>query len=73
MLRAASLAHHRQASPECFDLAALSESGAKVYPAAADGYYVMLRPLAPGRHVLNFGGMLPGDLSQAVTYELTVE
>lgn len=40
--------------------------------AVADGYYVALRPLARGKHTLNFGGILP-DLMQAVTYELTVE
>ena len=32
----------------------------------------MLRPLAPGRHTLNFGGVLPSML-QAVTYTLIVE
>ena len=43
-----------------------------VYPSAANGYYVMLRPLPPGRHTLNFGGVLPSML-QAVTYTLIVE
>jgi hypothetical protein len=33
---------------------------------------VMLPPLSPGKHVLNFGGGLP-ELSQAVTYTLIVE
>jgi hypothetical protein len=32
------------------------------YPAAADGYYLMLQPLSPGKHTLNFGGAYP-DLS----------
>jgi hypothetical protein len=28
----------------------------RVSPVAADGYYLMLRPLSPGRHVIEFGG-----------------
>lgn len=27
-----------------------------VCPAAADGYWLMLEPLPPGRHLINFGG-----------------
>jgi len=61
---------HRQATRECFDLNALSGGG--VAPSAANGYYVMLRPLSRGTHILNFGGILPG-ISQAVTYTLRVE
>ena len=33
---------------------------------------LMLRPLQPGTHTLNFGGSLPG-LSQVVTYTLIVD
>jgi hypothetical protein len=61
---------HRQATKDCFDLAALSSGG--VSPSAANGYYIMLRPLSRGTHTLNFGGILPG-MSQAVTYTLKVE
>jgi hypothetical protein len=61
---------HRQATKDCFDLAALAGGG--VAPSAANGYYVMLRPLSRGTHTLNFGGILP-DMSQAVTYTLYVE
>ena len=57
---------HRLASPDCFDL-----SGAGTL-AASDGYWVMIRPLERGTHVLNFGGVLP-ELTQAVTYTLVVE
>ena len=53
-------------------MGALAEPRVQMFPSAANGYYVMLRPLAPGKHVLNFGGMLPG-MSQAVTYTLLVE
>lgn len=65
-----NLESHRQATRGCFDLAALAGGG--VFPAAGNGYYVMLRPLGRGTHTLNFGGILPG-MSQAVTYTLHVE
>lgn len=61
-----------QATKKCFDMGALTEEQYKVFPSAANGYYVMLRPLPPGKHVLNFGGALPGML-QAVTYTLIVD
>jgi hypothetical protein len=66
------LDHYRQATTQCFDMGALAEPKYRVFPSAANGYYVMLRPLSPGKHVLNFGGMLPG-MSQAVTYTLLVQ
>lgn len=66
------LAQYREATAECFDMGALAEPKYRVFPSAANGYYVMLHPLSPGKHVLNFGGMLPA-MSQAVTYTLLVE
>jgi hypothetical protein len=66
------LERYRQATTECFDMGALAEPKYRIFPSAANGYYVMLRPLSPGKHVLNFGGRLPG-MSQAVTYTLFVE
>jgi hypothetical protein len=71
-VRIERLASYRQATRECFDLGARGPTGVPLYPAAANGYYVMLRPLSPGRHVLNFGGVLP-RMAQAVTYTLEVE
>jgi hypothetical protein len=68
--RISNLELHRQATPDCFDLAA--RAGGGVSPSAANGYYVMLRPLSRGTHTLEFGGILPG-MSQAVTYTLKVE
>lgn len=65
-----NLEAHRQPTKECFDLAALAGGGVK--PSAANGYYIMLRPLSRGTHTLNFGGILPG-MSQAVTYTLHVQ
>lgn len=57
---------HRLATP-CFSIV----PGEKA-DAVADGYYVAIRPLPRGTHVLNFGGVLP-SMIQAVTYTLTVE
>lgn len=71
-VRYADLRRHRQASPECFNAWARHPSGARLFPSASNGYYVMLKPLPRGRHTLNFGGALP-RMSQAVSYTLIVE
>jgi hypothetical protein len=39
--------------------------------AASDGYYVMLRPLPAGQHVIKFGGEVEAS-AQSVTYTITV-
>jgi hypothetical protein len=70
--RVEALEKYRQVTAECFDMGALAEPKYHVFPSAANGYYVMLPPLSPGKHVLNFGGALPG-MSQAVTYTLIVK
>lgn len=64
--RYASLEAHRLHT-ECFSLVT-----GQPKDAAADGYFVAIRPLTKGRHELNFGGVLP-SLAQAVTYTLEVE
>lgn len=71
-VRIDNLSTYRQAPVTCFDMGVRAEPRVRVYPSAANGYYAMLRPLSPGRHVLNFGGALP-DMLQAVTYTLDVE
>lgn len=71
-VRHPDLAKHRQPTRGCFDLGLLAEPKARIFPSAANGYYVMLRPLPPGTHTLNFGGALPSML-QAVSYTLIVE
>jgi len=71
-VRISNLATSRQATKKCFDMGALTQARYNIFPSAANGYYVMLRPLPPGTHVLNFGGALPGML-QAVTYTLIVD
>jgi hypothetical protein len=71
-MRIANLSTHRQATQGCFQMGSLSREGATHAQAAANGYWVMLRPLAKGKHTIEFGGALPGIL-QAVTYTLVVE
>ena len=66
------LERHRQATVDCFDLGDYNTIASTSGPAASNGYFVMLRPLPRGKHVINFGGALPSML-QAVTYNLTVE
>jgi len=43
-----------------------------VRPAVADGFYIMLRPLSAGLHVINFGGSGPA-IGLDLTYTLTVK
>lgn len=71
-VRHSGLEKHRQATGKCFDMGALAQTGVRIFPSAANGYYMMLKPLPPGEHQINFGGALPGIL-QAVTYTLIVE
>ena len=71
-VRYAGLKRHRQATRQCFDMGTLTEPATRIFPSAGNGYYVMLKPLPPGRHEINFGGALP-DMLQAVTYTLIVE
>jgi hypothetical protein len=70
--RHGDLARHRQATRDCFDLGELATPPVRMYPSAANGYYAMLRPLPPGTHVIDLGGILP-SMAQAVTYTLIVE
>jgi hypothetical protein len=43
-------------------------------PAVADGFYLLLPPLRPGEHIIEFGGTgnFNGPFSQDITYELRV-
>jgi hypothetical protein len=49
-----------------------ADSVGTVFPAVADGYYLMLNPLPVGQHTINFGGTLSGSGSLDVTYQVTV-
>jgi hypothetical protein len=44
-----------------------------INPAASDGYYLMLNPLAPGRHVIKFGAAGCPGCSFEITYHITVK
>jgi len=49
--------------------------GTTIYPAVADGVYLMLSPLSPGKHTIHFVGEVgPGGiyLTQDITYDITV-
>ena len=49
--------------------------GMTVYPAVADGVYLMLSPLSPGKHTIHFVGVVGPDgayLTQDITYDITV-
>ena len=62
---------HRLDSQGCFDVGERFATPMRIFPSAANGYYVMLRPLARGTHEIEFGGWLP-DLAQAISYTLHV-
>jgi hypothetical protein len=71
-VRSSGLERHRQATVECFDLGTRTQPRIKLAPAAANGYYAMLKPLKPGTYELHFGGALP-SMMQALSYTLVVE
>ena len=71
-VRTPNLMSHRQATSQCFNLGERMDEKVSMFPSAANGYYVMLKPLSRGKHEINFGGALP-DMLQAVTYTLEVE
>ena len=44
-----------------------------IFPAASDGYWLMLEPLTPGSHTINFGGTgKNGGFQLDITYYITV-
>jgi hypothetical protein len=47
---------------------------AGIYPIAVDdGYYLMLKPLSPGKHLLHFHGSIPSfNFTLDITYQLTI-
>jgi len=73
--------HYRNSSKNCFDLIARKPNNGKqieVYPAATDGYWIMLKPLPIGTHNLSFraeynrpGGAY-GKMVQDIEYTLEV-
>ena len=76
------VAHHRLATPKCFDafpVAPYVKRTQSFFPAATDGYWLMLDPLPAGVHRISvkarYGnpGSELGDLEQVFEYELQVE
>jgi hypothetical protein len=49
-----------------------ADASGTIFPAVADGYYLMLRPLSSGPHTINFGGTFSGVGSLDITYHITV-
>jgi hypothetical protein len=50
------------------------EPAGTYFPAVDDGVYIMLKPLAPGPHLLHFTGSFPAfSFSFDITYKLKVE
>lgn len=81
-ISATNPAHTRLRSSDCFDLYGLvpkQYNAPKRYPAASDGYWVMLKPLSPGTHQLKFSASYAnegdpyGDMVQDIEYVLEVE
>lgn len=49
------------------------DGGTFVYPAVADGVYLMLSPLAPGKHTIHTVGQVSTFVDLDITYDITVE
>ena len=68
---------------DCFDLFGLVSKDlnpSRVYPSASDGYWVMLKPLSIGKHILSFKALyhdekhrIYGKVLQHIQYELTIK
>ncbi len=66
---------------ECFDLGKRMkrpDGAPKIFPAATDGYWMMLKPLPPGEHSISFKahynnpGKSYGDMIQIIEYDLRI-
>ena len=40
--------------------------------AASDGFWIMLKPLPPGEHTINFGGSFGPEFTIDITYHISV-
>lgn len=76
-----SMKEHREVSPGCFNVFAKIPEAVKAppgYPAASDGFWIMLQPLPLGRHTIHFRaaydrpGSPYGDLTQDVSYDIEI-
>ena len=74
--------HLRISTDKCFNLYGrlpASDRPYDAFPAATDGFWLLLAPLPPGRHLLKFGGRYNrqsesyGQMVQDIEYELVVQ
>ncbi len=74
--------HARLASTECFGLLGMVPKelkAPKVYPAATDGVWIMLKPLSKGEDILKFNAQYDKDkgayskMAQDIEYKLIIE
>jgi len=68
------LKRYRAATDKCFRLYAdsdFSEFLGRTSPAASDGYWVVLKPLPAGEHIIRFGGKQP-RFKQNIEYTITI-
>ncbi|QLQ31492.1 MAG: hypothetical protein HZT40_07680 [Candidatus Thiothrix singaporensis] len=75
-------AHTRMSSDNCFDLMGgipSDQHPPKIFPSATDGYWVMLKPLSEGKHILKFNAQYNREkgafskMVQDIEYELIVK
>ncbi|TAL27104.1 MAG: hypothetical protein EPN97_18280 [Alphaproteobacteria bacterium] len=76
------LEQYRVASSECFNIferAPADQHPYDAYPSATDGFWLSVKPLKKGRHILKFGGRYNrnspylGRMIQNIEYDLTVQ
>ena len=49
------------------------DGGTTIYPAVAEGVYLMLSPLKSGKHTIHFIGQVGPYLNENITYDITVQ
>lgn len=73
---------YRVRTEKCFDIFARvpkEVEAYRAYPAASDGYWLLLEPLPKGKHTLKFGGRYNnaegagGGMVQDIEYQITVQ
>lgn len=73
---------HREKTNACFDFYARVPrewNPPKAYPAASDGYWIMLKPLPPGEHTIRYTASYNrpdgayGDMVQNIEYRIKIQ
>ncbi|MFM9912834.1 MAG: hypothetical protein ACKVN9_04805 [Methylophilaceae bacterium] len=71
-----NVSQFRAKTKQCFNVFEHADESHfyNAYPSASDGFWIALKPLSKGQHVIKFGGTYPNNqFSQDVEYQLTVE